>query len=161
MKIHQRPFPVAADVMTLAGSIVCLFVAGCGTEEALDGRVAIDVTIQVGGEVPESGTLVLKPERGVRSPLIRVVIEDGAGSLPAASGPVPGSYSASFRSSVAGTNIDDQLTNTGREMPSARARASAANSGQKTRRSPTAKNAVSVSVPNENPATLIVSFDDA
>lgn len=161
MNTTQRPIPAAADASMLIVPMMCLIVAGCGSEEALDGRVAIDVTIQVGGETPESGTLVLKPERGVRSPLIRIPISGGTGSLPAAKGPVPGSYRASYRSSIAGGDIDEQLTKTGREMPSSRTRVSAAKSRQRNRQPPKAKSDVSVSVPDENPATLTVSFDAA
>jgi len=159
MNTYQRPIPAVADVSMLIVLMMCLFVAGCGSEEALDGRVAIDVTIYVGGEVPELGTLVLKPERGVRSPLIRIPISGGTGSLPAAKGPVPGSYLASYRSSVTGGDTDEQLTKTGREMPSSRARVSAAKSRQRNRQPPKAKSDVSVSVPDDNPATLTVSFD--
>ena len=159
MNTPQRPIPAVADASMLIVVMLFLFVAGCGSEEALDGRVAIDVTIHVGGETPESGTLVLKPERGVRSPLIRIPISGGTGSLPAVKGPVPGSYRASYRSSVAGGDIDEQLTKTGREMPSSRV--SAAKSRQRNRQPPKAKSDVSVSVPDENPATLTVSFDAA
>ena len=142
-------------------AILCLLTTGCGGDDDLGGRVAIDVTVQVGGETPESGTLVLKPGRGVRSPLIRIPISDGTGSLRAEKGPVPGSYNASFRSGVAGGSIDEQLSKTGREMPSFRAGASAENSQQRNRQAPKAKSEVSVSVPDENPATLTVSFDAA
>jgi hypothetical protein len=161
MNTRQCPIPAVADATTLIVAMLYLFVAGCGSEEALDGRVAIDVTIQVGGESPESGTLVLKPERGVRSPLIRIPISDGTGSLPSTKGPVPGSYRASFRSGAAGGDIDEQLTKTGREMPSSRDRESAANSRQRNRKAPKAKSEVSVTVPDENPATLTVTFDAA
>ncbi|MDG2128466.1 MAG: hypothetical protein P8K08_10780 [Fuerstiella sp.] len=160
MKTRQRSFPNSAEAMLLVGAVL-LLVAGCGGAEELNGRVAIDVTVQVGGETPESGTLVLKPQRGVRSPLIRISIEDGVGSAPAEKGPVPGGYSASFRSGTTSGDIDDQLTRTGREMPSARARVSAASSRQTDRSALTPRSDVSVSVPDENPATLLVSFDAA
>ncbi|MCP4782451.1 MAG: hypothetical protein GY903_18210 [Fuerstiella sp.] len=161
--MNARLFPIATatDVTVLVSVILCLFAAGCGGNEDLGGRVAVDVTVQIGGEAPESGTLVLKPEPGVRSPLIRIAIADGTGSLPAAKGPVPGSYNASFRSGAAGQSIDDQLTDSGRQMPSNRARVSDPQNRRKTRQSPVPKGDVTVSVPDEDPATLIVSFDAA
>ncbi len=161
MNTRQFPIATAANAKLLASVILCLITAGCGSAEDIGGRVAVEVTVQVGGEAPESGTLVLKPAPGVRSPLIRIAIEDGAGSLPAAKGPVPGSYNASFRSSAAGESIDDQLTNSGRQMPSTGARVSNPQTRRKTRQSPVPKGDVSVSVPDEDPATLTVSFDAA
>ncbi len=161
--MNTRLFPIAtaADVTGSATVILCLFAAGCGSNDALGGRVAVDVTVQIGGEAPESGTLVLKPEPGVKSPLIRIAIADGTGSLPAAKGPVPGSYNASFRSDAAGESIDDQLTDSGRQMPASRARVSDPQNRRRTRQSPVPKADVTVSVPDEDPATLTVSFDAA
>ena len=161
--MNKRPFPITTEAAAkvLASVIFLLITAGCGSNEDLGGRVAVDVTVQVGGEAPEAGTLVLKPERGVRSPLIRIAIADGAGYLPAAEGPVPGSYNASFRSSAAGKSIDDQLTDSGRQMPSTRAKVSNPRVRRKTAQSPVPKGDVSVSVPDEDPATLTVSFDAA
>ncbi|HIF00663.1 MAG TPA: hypothetical protein EYG03_28925 [Planctomycetes bacterium] len=161
MNTRLLPIATAADATVLASVILCLFAAGCGGNEDLGGRVAVDVTVQIGGEAPESGTLVLKPEPGVKSPLIRIIIADGAGSLPAAKGPVPGGYNASFRSSATGESIDEQLTKAGRQMPTTGARVSNPQTRRRIRQSPVPKGDVSVSVPDEDPATLTVSFDAA
>ena len=100
--------------------IGCGLCCGCGDNaDALSGRVAIEVTVRVGDQPVADGNLVLRPEPGVKCPLIKVPVTAGIGRLNAAAGPVPGSYKATYLPNGAGRNITEQLTETGRVKPTA------------------------------------------
>lgn len=92
-------------------------IAGCGGEEnEVPGRVALEVTLTIDDQPAESGTLILRPDTGVACPLVMLPIADGKGSLPTASGPVPGNWTAMFRSDSEGS-LSDQLEESGRSNP--------------------------------------------
>lgn len=142
--------------MILIGCGLC---CGCGDDaNALPGRVPIEVSVRIGDQPVADGNLVLRPEPGVKCPLIKVPITAGIGRLNAAAGPVPGAYKATYLPNGAGRNITEQLAETGRVKPTA--------AGGALQASPSAdpnvllpKAAISVIVPDETPAKFVADFE--
>lgn len=113
----------------------------------------MDANVQIDGTPVQDGTLVLRPEPGVKCPLITVAIQEGAGHASQARGPIPGSYKVSFR--PAGADLTQQLTEAGRQDPvSGRKKQS---SGQPAVKQPTLR-PLTVVVPDSNPAQVTVNF---
>lgn len=147
---------LAAEVTAVWMVLVAISITGCGAgSDGLAGRVALEVSVQTDGTPVQDGTLVLRPEPGVRCPLITVPVVGGNGSVGEAQGPVPGSYQASFR--PAGADLTEQLSEAGRLNP-----ASGSNSRSSSKRSSnvTAKSLqpMSLVVPDSNPATVTLNF---
>lgn len=133
-----------------------MLISGCGSgADDLAGRVAIDVSVQTDGTPVQDGTLVLRPEPGVKCPLITIPIVAGSGHQSEAQGPVPGSYQASFR--PAGADLTEQLSAAGRLNP-----ASGSNNRSSSKRS-TADTIrplqpTTLVVPDRNPASVTLNF---
>jgi hypothetical protein len=141
--------------MRIAAVILCLTsVSGCGSDNGgLEGRAAMDVSVEIDQTPVQNGTLVLRPEPGVKCPLITVPIVDGTGHLSQAAGPIPGSYSASFRSS--GADLTEQLTEAGRQNPVSGRKNQSSGRPQNTQ---PALQALTVVVPDSNPAQVTAHF---
>ncbi|MEZ6130311.1 MAG: hypothetical protein R3C59_16630 [Planctomycetaceae bacterium] len=147
---------ISAFIIVIAG---CL--SGCGSDsDALAGRVAIEVSVQIDGTPVTDGTLVLRPEPGLRCPLIPVPVVAGVGRLEESAGPVPGAYQATYRPSAAGADISEHLTNTGRVDPT-----SAKSNKRPAVGVPTGvvtpKRPIPLTIPNSNPATLTAAFSSS
>lgn len=133
-----------------------LFVAGCSNDEVdVPGRVAIEVTLTIDGQPAESGTLVLRPSSQVACPLVKLEISDGKGALPSEDGPVPGQWTASFRSEAAGS-LTDQLEGSGRSNPLNQT-ADTFN-GDRNRKSSKPPKPISVSIPDDDPAIVKINM---
>ena len=99
----------------LPAAIAMMFCQGCSQNgDTLPNRVAITVTVRIDGEVAGDGSLALRPETGVKCPLIKMAVIDGVGHLGATEGPVPGQYMATFRPSTGAGDITTQLSKAGR-----------------------------------------------
>ncbi len=131
---------------------------GCSGEEDTGGRVALQVSVTIDGKRAGNGTLVLRPKPGVQSPLIKVPVTNGAGGVSQSQGPVPGTYSARFRTTEGNMGLSEYLSKTGRIDPYAEEKkqtpAQQAESPVATRQiDPT-----EVVVPNKNPANVGAQF---
>ena len=148
--------------------LLCLTLySGCShVEGERADRVAIEVTVRIGDVPASNGSLVLRPDPGTKGPLVQIPISDGAGSLPQQKGPVPGRYTASWRSSEA------DLTNTlsadtkrhpssvaalPQGLPQGAATASKATASKATAQS-SGPQSTSISIPTTNPAVVTVQF---
>jgi hypothetical protein len=142
-------------------AFVCCGFSGCGTgADILPGRVAIEVTVKIDSQLTGDGNLVLRPQPGVKCPLIKVPVVAGVGRLNATAGPVPGGYQATFLPAGATGNITDELSNAGRVPPTS--------VGPTIKASPATavdavvpKGAISVTVPAGSPATFVAEFEAA
>ncbi|MCA9048781.1 MAG: hypothetical protein KDA89_08640 [Planctomycetaceae bacterium] len=143
--------------MSVIAIVVTLF-CGCGQDvKELKGRVALNVTVQVGGSPASEGTLILRPDPGIACPLIQVPISEGTGELPEEQGPVPGGYTATFRS--AESDLSAQLSEDGeRQAPTAAGRAGVPSPRQRRKTVPVPAGTSPVTIPDQNPATVTVSF---
>lgn len=135
---------------------------GCGNGDDLPNRVAITVSVKIGGQTAGDGSLVLRPEPGVKCPLIKIPVVQGVGSLDASAGPVPGNYKATYRPSGASSNISEQLSENGRGFPAS------GGSAAVPKANPPASSAVlspkepiSVTVPNGKSVTVEAAFEAA
>lgn len=137
-------------------SLALLFVVGCsGPANEVPGRVAIDVTLTINGQPAEDGTLILRPEAGVACPLVKLSIADGQGSLASSAGPVPGKWTASFRSDANGS-LTERLEDTGRSNPLDQTGAGQFGSGETGSQSP--PKPASVTISNDDPASVIIDL---
>lgn len=134
---------------------------GCGSDaDILPGRVAIEVKVSIASSEVGDGNLVLRPEPGVKCPLIKVPVTAGIGRLDASAGPVPGRYKATYLPNGAGGTITEQLTESGRRPPTSAGGASNVSP-------PVAEliqrpqGTISVTVPDQNPATFVADFEAA
>ena len=162
MTTMKRMTP-ARHSMPLLVAVGFVSISGCGTDmSAVPGRVAIEVSVQIGGTAVGDGSLVLRPEPGVKCPLILVPVVAGIGQLNESTGPVPGNYKATFRSAAAGANISEQMSATGRVAPTAGDNAAtpsqSATSGHLARMP---KAPISITIPDENPARIDATFEAA
>lgn len=138
---------------------LCALCCGCGGQaDTLPGRVAIEVTVRIDSQPVGDGNLVLRPDPGVKCPLIKVPVTAGIGRRDTSNGPVPGSYQATYLPDGAGRNITEQLTETGRVKPTAAGGAlKASRSGDVGILVPNA--AISITVPDGNPAKFFADFE--
>lgn len=137
---------------------LALIVSVFGCSEPTDevpGRVAIDVTLTIDGQSAENGSLILRPDVGVACPLVKLEIRDGKGSLNSSAGPVPGQWTATFRSDSNGS-LTEQLENSGRSNPLDTPAVGQFGSGEmKSRRPP---ESVSVTVSDDDPASVKIEM---
>ena len=143
-------------VFALVMASACVFV-GCASPDAeLKGRVAVNVSVELAGSPVADGILILRPDPGVQCPMIRIPVEGGEGALPEMDGPLPGTYTATYR--IAAADITEQLSaESSRQTPESAGRlATAPKRNQQTVIGPQAS--VKVTVPDENPAQVTVSF---
>lgn len=140
------------------GIVLC---CGCGSSaDVLPGRVAIEVTVQIAGVSVKDGTLVLRPEPGVKCPLIKIPVFSGIGRLAESAGPVPGDYSATFRPSGVGADITEQLTKSGRTDPTAGGGVGRPSMEPKSPGdTPMPKAPIPMTVPADNPAKVVAAFE--
>lgn len=139
---------------------VCLI--GCGDGDDLPNRVAITVSVKIGGQTVGDGSLVLRPEPGVKCPLIKIPVVQGVGSLDASAGPVPGNYKATYRPSGATNNIGEKLSESGRGFPVSGGSAAVPKANPPASFSVMSpKGPISVTIPNGNSATVEAAFEAA
>lgn len=135
---------------------ILIFSVGCsGPVDEVPGRVAINVTLKIDGQLAENGTLVLRPDAGVACPLVRLSIRDGKGSLSSSAGPVPGQWTASFRSEAQG-NLTEQLEGAGRSNPLDSPAAGHIGSGESNSLRP--PKPVSIMISNDDPASVQIGM---
>ncbi|MEP3477908.1 MAG: hypothetical protein ABJZ55_01555 [Fuerstiella sp.] len=137
-------------------SVIMMFAMGCSDNSAeVPGRVAIDVRLTIDGQPAEDGTLILRPVAGVACPLVKLSITDGQGFLPASAGPVPGQWTASFRSEANG-NLTERLEDKGRSNPIDQPNAGQFNVRESAQLSPPKSAAVTIS--SGDPASVVIDL---
>ena len=140
-------------------AVVCC--AGCGNTDDLLNRVAIEVSVQIGDSEVGDGSLVLRPQPGVKCPLIRIPVSNGVGYLSESEGPVPGEYRATFRPGQVAESLSQQLTETGRVAPKAAGRASVTGGPARVKSVLMPKGDMEMTVPDSNPAVVTITFEPA
>lgn len=136
--------------------LALLFVLGCsGSVDEVPGRIGIDVTLTIDGQPAEDGTLILRPAPEVACPLVKLAIQNGKGTLSRNAGPVPGQWTATFRSNADGS-LTEQLEASGRSNPVDQAGTGQFRSGGSKNRSPP-KPAV-VLIPKDDPAAVKIDM---
>lgn len=133
-----------------------MLAVGCSSKsDEVPGRVAINVTLTISGQSAEDGTLILRPAAGVACPLVKLSITDGKGSLPSSTGPVPGQWTASFRSDANGS-LTERLEGEGRSNPLDQPNAGQFNAGQSAKQGPPKPAAVTIL--NADPASVVIDL---
>lgn len=141
---------------SFAFALGLLIVTGCSdSEEVVPGRVAVDVTLTIDGQPAESGTLVLRPGSNVACPLVKLTISEGKGSLSSIAGPVPGQWTATFRSDSEGS-LTDQLEGKGRANPANQIGGGFNSNGNS--KAATPPKSISIVIPKTDPAVVAIKI---
>ncbi|MEZ6126106.1 MAG: hypothetical protein R3C49_23505 [Planctomycetaceae bacterium] len=151
-RLYRTRLLSVCPALVMAASLI-----GCGGgQDELPGRVAVDVVVTVKGAPAGDGRLVLRPEPGIRCPLVTITISQGRGYLSAAEGPVPGAYVAAFEPAA---NRPDAALSGGRTLSESSKSVKVPSPLERSGKGGSTIRTLPLSVPAADPAQITADFD--